>query len=145
MDNHPALFQQEIVVPETAVDANGHVNNVVYVQWMQDIAIRHFATAGGTAASDALGATWVVRTHTIEYFAPAFAGDTLRLQTWVSDLRKVRSLRRYRFLNKDSGQILVKGATDWVFVDRASGRPRAVPDLIRNCLQILTSESPSAS
>jgi len=136
MQCDPTIFRQEIIVPASAVDANGHVNNVVYIQWMQDIAIRHFDAVGGTAASDAIGATWVVRTHAVEYFASAFAGDTLLLETWVSDLRKVRSLRRYRFLNKANERLLVKGATDWVFVDRTSGRPWVVPDTIRNCLQI---------
>src|SRR5208283_2191819 len=93
-----AVYQIELKVPAAVVDGNGHVNNVAYVQWMQDAAIRHSAASGCTQATEAIGATWVARTHHVEYLRPAFAGDTVTVLTWVSDFRKVRSLRRYKFI-----------------------------------------------
>ena len=123
-----AIYQLQIVVPPEVVDRNRHVNNVAYVQWMQDAAVRHSAAAGCTALSQAAGATWVVRAHHIEYLNPAFAGDRMVVRTWVADFRKVRSLRRYRFVRVKDGAVLARGETDWVFVDVASGRPRAIPE-----------------
>ena len=122
-----AVYRHEFTVPESALDQNGHVNNVVYVQWMQDVAILHSETIGGTRLVQSLGATWVVRTHNVEYLAPAFAGDDIVALTWVVDFRRARSLRRYRFIRKRDRILLARGETDWVFVDSASGRPKAIP------------------
>jgi acyl-CoA thioester hydrolase len=131
-----AIRETQFKVPDSAVDANGHVNNVAYVQWMQDAAIGHADASGCTGMTRALGATWVARSHRIEYLSPALPGDTVRAQTWVADLRKVRSLRRYKFIRLADGAVLAQGETDWVFVDAQSGRPRAIPDDIRALFQI---------
>jgi acyl-CoA thioester hydrolase len=128
-----AIFRHEFIVPEQVVDRNGHVNNVTYVQWMQDVAIRHSEHTGGTRAAAAAGATWVVRSHRIEYLRPAFAGDRIVALTWVADFRRVRSLRRYRFLRSSDKAELAEGETDWVLVDAATGRPRAIPSEVMQC------------
>jgi acyl-CoA thioester hydrolase len=94
---------------------------------MQDAAVRHYGAIGGIPPTQALGATWVVRSHNIEYLRPAFAGDRLEVRTWVVNLQRVRSLRRYRFIRLSDGKLLVKGETDWVFVDALTGVPRPVP------------------
>ena len=130
-------FQFDMQVGEEVVDANRHVNNVAYVQWMQDAAIRHATATGCTEKTTALGAMWMVRTHRVEYLRPAFAGDTITVLTWVSDIRRVRSLRKYRFLRKADQTVLAEGETDWVFVDATTGRPRAIPDAIKDTLPIL--------
>ena len=131
-----SVFQFELEVPVTAVDENHHVNNVAYVQWMQEVAIRHSDASGCTRMTRTAGAIWVVRTHRIEYFRPAFAGERVIVQTWVADFRKVRSLRRYRFLRAADQATLAEGETDWVFVDASTGRPRAVPVEIQQAFQI---------
>lgn len=64
------IFKFDIKVTADEVDRNGHVNNVVYIQWMQDAAIRHAQTTGCTRESLAAGGIWVVRTHQIEYLSP---------------------------------------------------------------------------
>ena len=124
------VYRYEFTVPADALDENGHVNNVRYVQWMQEAAVRHYESIGGIPPTQAIGATWVVRSHNIEYLRPAFAGDRLEVQTWVANIRRVRSLRRYRFIRLSDGKLLVKGETDWVFVDAKTGAPRLVPDEI---------------
>jgi acyl-CoA thioester hydrolase len=121
------IFRYRFKVPDDSVDQNGHVNNVHYVQWMQDIAVRHYESIGGVPPTQEIGATWVVRSHHVEYLAPAFAGDEIEARTWVVNLRRVRSLRRYEFTRLTDGILLVRGETDWVFVDAQSGKPRAVP------------------
>jgi acyl-CoA thioesterase FadM len=82
------IYQFDIHVTADVVDRNSHVNNVAYIQWLQDAAMGHARTSGCTAATTAVGAIWVVRTHHIEYLAPAFAGDTLTMQTWVVNFKK---------------------------------------------------------
>jgi acyl-CoA thioester hydrolase len=77
--------------------------------------------------TEAVGATWVARMHRIEYLTPAFAGDTLTLLTWVADLRRVQSLRRYKFVRAADQKVLAVGETHWVFVDASTGRPRGIP------------------
>jgi acyl-CoA thioester hydrolase len=121
------IYPYEFSIPEEAVDENGHVNNVMYVQWMQDAAVRHYEAMGGRRLTLDIGATWVVRSHTVEYLRPAFAGERVRVLTWVVNMRRVRSLRRYRFARAEDGQLLVRGETDWVFVDMKTGAPRAIP------------------
>lgn len=122
-------YTKTITIPSAAIDENGHVNNVVYVQWMQDIAVEHYASAGGVTVQGE-NATWVVREHKIEYLQPAFAGQEIEIRTWVEDARRVRSLRKYEFVRKADGAVLVRGETDWVFVDTRSGRPLPIPQAV---------------
>lgn len=122
-----SIYSKTFIIPASAIDENGHVNNVAYVQWMQDIAIEHYSAIGGTNPMQLAGATWVVREHRIEYLLPAFANEEIEIKTWVENIRRVRSLRKYEFIRKSDGKILVKGETDWVFVDATTGRPLAIP------------------
>ena len=131
------VHRYEFTITPADVDENGHVNNVRYVQWMQDAATRHSEAAGCTQATRALGATWVVRTHRIEYLRPAFAGERVAVLTWVSDFRRVRSLRKYRFLRLSDRAVLAAGETDWVFLDAASGRPRAIPANVSGAFEVV--------
>ena len=125
------------MVPPTAIDGNGHVNNVVFVQWMQDVATRHFDSMGCAEAMRDARATWVVRLHTIEYLAPAFAGDRLQVSTWVVNFSRVRSLRRYQFARASDGKLLVRGETDWVLVNAATGRPCSIPESIQRAFVLV--------
>ena len=85
----PKIFHHTFIVPEDAIDGNGHVNNVVYVQWMQDVAILHSNHQGGTIEKYlSLGSSWIVRSHQIEYLSPAFSGDEIE-----ADLKFKNSFR----------------------------------------------------
>ena len=130
-----STFTKEITIPKNVIDENGHVNNVAYVQWMQDIALEHYASIGGIEAQGP-DATWVIREHKVEYFLPAFEGEDVEIRTWVENIRRVRSLRKYEFIRKSDNKVLVKGETDWVFVDTKAGSPRAVPDKVVKVFQI---------
>lgn len=117
----------DIEVKSDSIDQNGHVNNVVYVQWMQELAIAHWSALGGDAINREHAATWVARSHHIEYLRPAHLGDQIFATTWVDSVGKVRSMRKYAFVRKTDGQLLARGETDWVFVRVADGRPHAIP------------------
>ena len=122
-----SVYSKTYVIPASAIDENGHVNNVAYVQWMQDIAVEHYASIGGVQPTQLIGATWVVREHKIEYLLPAFVNEEIEIRTWVENVRRLRSLRKYEFIRRSDGKLLVRGETDWVFIEAKTGAPRAIP------------------
>ena len=125
------VFKHEFVVPEAVIDANGHANNVAYLRWMIDVAVAHFHSSGSADAMHEAGASWVVRSHRIEYLRPALLGDRIEASTWIVNFSRVRSLRRCQFVRVSDGAVLAKGETDWVFIDAQTGRPRSIPDEIK--------------
>lgn len=133
----PAVHRHDLTVTVDCIDANGHVNNVQYLRWMQDAAERHAEASGCTQATRAAGAAWVVRVHRIEYFLPAFGGERIAVLTWVSDFRRVRSLRKYRFFRVADEALLAEGETDWIFVDARTGRPRSAPAEVMGVFQVV--------
>jgi acyl-CoA thioester hydrolase len=135
-----SIFRFEIEVTANDVDRNGHVNNVVYIQWMQDAAIAHARASGCTKASQAVGATWVVRTHHIEYLSPLFAGDRVTVITWPANFQRVRSTRKYKFVRAKDGAVIARAETDWVFVNAKTGRPQSIPEEVRRTLPIVSEE-----
>jgi acyl-CoA thioester hydrolase len=134
------IYRHKLTVSLQDLDQNGHVNNVQYVRWMQEIAIAHYEQIGGLTPTQAHGATWVVRSHNIEYFHPAFLKDEIEICTWVVNIRRVRSLRRYEFTRTADNQLLAKGETDWVFVDLSAGRPMVIPKEVARVFTLLNSD-----
>jgi acyl-CoA thioester hydrolase len=134
------VHQYEIQVTPAVVDRNGHVNNVAYVQWLQDAAVGHARASGCTAATTAVGASWVVRMHHIEYLAPAFADDTITMFTWVVNWHKVRSLRKYKLIRASDQAVVARAETEWVFVNAKTGRPQPIPVEVKNTLPIVSKE-----
>jgi len=130
-----SIYSKTFFIPRSAIDENGHVNNVAYVQWMQDIAVEHYSSVGGVEAQG-YDATWVVREHRIEYLLSAYSGEEIEVKTWVENIRRVRSLRKYEFIRKSDSKVLVKGETDWVFVDTKTGRPFPIPEKVSQVFSI---------
>jgi len=135
------IFRYEFAVPVDVIDVNGHVNNVAYVQWMQDIAVHHFRVLGGEELMHAAGGSWVARSHHIEYLRPAFVGERIQASTWIASFSRVRSLRRYQFVRLSDGVILATGETDWVFINAKSGRPQSIPEEISAAFTLVNGET----
>ena len=131
------IYNYNITVSEKAIDENGHVNNVEYLRWMQDAAKHHSQEVGCDRSTRTLDATWVARSNWIEYFQPAFVGEEIALLTWISNFRRVRSLRKYQFVRLADRQILAKAETNWIFIDLKNNRPRAIPENISNLFKML--------
>lgn len=123
-------FKEIIRVGASHIDGNGHVNNVVYVEWMQRVAIAHSATWGVERLMEELGVTWFARKHVIEYLQPVFLDDRVEVRTWIADLGRVKSLRKYEFLR--DGKLVARGETDWVLVSVETGRPARIPDVMKS-------------
>lgn len=133
-----AIGTVQLVVPETAIDVNGHVNNVQYVQWMQEAAMAHSAELGWpTARFLALGRTWIIRSHTIEYLHSAHAGETIQVLTWVADFHKIRSLRKYKFRRPADGVVLATASTLFIFCDLTTGKPVAIPQEVQGAYTVV--------
>jgi len=123
-----AIGRMQLVVPETAIDVNGHVNNVQYVHWMQEAAMAHSAELGWPWERYAeIGRTWIIRSHTIEYYHSAYAGESITILTWVSDFHKIRSLRKYKFYRPADDIVLATAATLFIFCDMRTGKPVTIP------------------
>ena len=131
------IYQYSFAAPDKVVDENGHVNNVEYVRWMQEAATQHAEAAGCLQATKAAGASWIVRSHQIEYLRPLFAGDEVCIRTWVANFRKVRSLRKYKFIRSVDDAVLAQGATDWVLIDTQSKRPRLISEEVKGALVLV--------
>jgi acyl-CoA thioester hydrolase len=124
----PRIHSRRFSVPPDAIDQQGHVSNLAYVAWMQDLAIAHSTAAGWPMARYLeLGAGWVVRSHFIEYLRPAFAGELIAAHTWVPEFSQRATPRRFLFLREPDRHLLARAETRWVFVDLTNGRRRALP------------------
>jgi acyl-CoA thioester hydrolase len=102
------------------IDELGHVNNAVWVKWIQDVAVAHWAVA---APADHVAAfIWVVTRHEIDYRGNVRAGERVLAETWVADAPKgARFDRMMRFTSED-GRVKVEARTTWALLDRATGR-----------------------
>jgi acyl-CoA thioester hydrolase len=117
-------FETEISVPESAIDNLNHVNNVVYLQWVQDVAEHHWNKSTDAALREKLA--WVVVNHFIEYKAPAFEKDILTLKTWVENYSGVTSERHTEIFRKADQKLLVKAKTIWCLLDNNTGKPMRI-------------------
>ena len=133
------IFTYSFTVPESVIDENGHVNNVAYVQWMQDAAIRHAQSV--TEYKPPENSTWYAREHRIEYLLPAFLGEEIEVRTWLSEVKRVRAHRRYEFIRKSDGKVIAKGETEWVYMDAKTGRPIAIPSGVEEFFPVLPDPS----
>ncbi|MGJ3648631.1 acyl-CoA thioesterase [Sphingomonas sp. GlSt437] len=106
------------------IDELGHVNNAVWVRWIQDIAVAHWEAVAPPEHKAAF--YWVVTRHEIDYRGNVGPGETVTGETWVADAPKgARFDRHVRFLGAD-GNVKVEAVTSWALIDRASGRPMRV-------------------
>lgn len=124
----PNRFAWTFTVGRESIDVNGHVNNVEYVRWMQEVAIRHTQHLGADVRAAAAGLTWVVRSHHIEYRLPLFEDDEVEVRTWVDSVERVSSVRRYEIRRTKDDQLVASGETNWVCLNRETGRPMAIPE-----------------
>ncbi len=125
----PLIFKRTFRVRAYECDAYGHVNNANYVRYMQEAALDASAAVGyDEARYDQLGHIWLIRETNVEYLRPLRFGESVEVTTWVGDFRRVRSRRFYELRHPGEDELLAKGSTDWVYIERATGRPARVPD-----------------
>ena len=121
----------KIVVPvqPADIDERAHVNNTVYLRWIQEVAAAHWRNLASAAAREAV--SWVVLRHEIDYTSPAVLGDDVELETWVGKATRLTFERFTHIRRKADGQLLCKARTLWCPVDPRTGRPVRVSAGVR--------------
>ncbi|MGE7204787.1 acyl-CoA thioesterase [Sphingomonas sp. NPDC019816] len=121
-------YSMTITAGPEHIDELGHVNNAVWVQWIQAIASAHWEAV---APPEHVAAhIWVVTRHEIDYRGNVVAGETVTAETWVPNPPKgARFDRHVRFIGAD-GQVKVEAVTTWALIDRETGRLlRVTPEI----------------
>ena len=124
-----ARFTVTFDVSPDDIDDLGHVNNVVYLRWVQDVAIAHWLAASTEEHQRELA--WVALRHEIDYRHPARPGDAIVAETWVGTAEAVRFERFVEIRRAADGRVLAQSRTLWCPVNRATGRPVRVSDELR--------------
>lgn len=122
----PEIFTEQLTVTTAHLDAIGHVNNVVYLQWILDIAEAHWRSK--FLDHDVSTGYWVVLEHLISYKKQAFLNDKVTLKTFVEPPNGLRFPRNVHIMKGD--ELLVTGKTQWCWIDGQTNRPRQVSEEI---------------
>ena len=125
------IFEVEFKVELKDIDDLNHVNNAVYVKWMDEVAFKHWAYL--TRDKPIVNTIWVVNRHEIDYKSEAFLGDKITAKTYVGDTKGVTSERNIEFYKDNT--LLVKSKTIWVLLDAKSYKPVRIRENILNLLQ----------
>lgn len=118
------VFEKTITVSKGDLDQLNHVNNVRYVQWVQDIAEAHWLQ---NATKDILdNFFWVLVNHQINYKSPAFLGDQILVKTYITKSEGVTSIRHVEFINTNTHKIIVSSITKWCLLSKVNNKPTRV-------------------
>lgn len=115
-----AEFSLSITPVADDIDELGHVNNAVWVRWIQDVATTHWRAAARPEDVDAY--IWVVTRHEIDYLGNIGPGETVIARTWISDAPKGARFDRNIEFHDAAGKCVVRAKTTWAMIDRATGR-----------------------
>jgi acyl-CoA thioester hydrolase len=124
-----ARFEMVIPVLPGDIDEQNHVNNTVYLRWVQDIATAHWRAVASSKAQKSIG--WVVLRHEIDYKGPATLGDEVVLCTWVGEATRLTFERFTEIRRKSDGRLLSQARTLWCPIDAKTGRPVRVSADVR--------------
>ncbi len=125
----PEPFEIPIAIQSADVDGMRHVNNVVYLRWVQDAAVAHWRAIAPPADQEAIA--WVVVRHEIDYKYPAFPSDSIIARTWVGAATRLRFERHTEILRAADRRVLARARTIWCPVNPQTGRPTDVSPEMR--------------
>ena len=127
MEEIPATsfsFEYTFTVLPSHLDEQQHVNNVVYVQFMQGAAAKHWAANNNDAFKEEIN--WVVKRHEIDYHFPAFLNDSLLMRTWTGKLSAVTWERHYEIIRPADQKKIITAKSVWVLLNKQTGKPRRI-------------------
>lgn len=133
-DSFAARFERPLAVLPSDIDGLGHVNNVVYLRWAQEIATAHWEAAATPAQRDALA--WVALRHEIDYKHPALPGDALLASTWVGSAEAVRFERFVEILRASDRKVCAAVRTIWCPISRVTGKVTRVDEGVRRVFSV---------
>lgn len=119
-------FQISVKVEEADIDQANHVNNVVYLRWVQDVSEGHWLAV---ATPEMLkNYYWVAIRHEIDYKNSGFLGDELLLKTHLKEYGGVRSKRIVQIIRKSDSKVLVESLTTWILMASTNQKPVRIPE-----------------
>jgi acyl-CoA thioester hydrolase len=122
------IFEVPFSAAPEDIDELGHVNNAVWVRWIQDVATAHWQAVADPA--DIAAFLWVVTRHEIDYLRALGPGGHVTARTWVGEAPKGARFDRHIEFVGTGGMLHVRARTTWAMIDRASGRPlRVTPEV----------------
>jgi acyl-CoA thioester hydrolase len=127
------IFEKKITVSKEDLDNRHHVNNVRYVQWVQDIAEDNWIHNTSTELRDTY--YWVMLSHYIQYKAEAFLGNNLLLKTFVTKSEGLRSTRMVEIYNNDTNKLLTSSETIWCLMSHKTHKPTRITQEIVDLFQ----------
>ena len=129
MSPEAEVFELSLAVADADIDELGHVNNVVYLRWVQEVAVAHWRHSASAADQEKL--IWVVVRHEIDYVQPALPGDDVVARTWVGGATRIRFERNTELLRARDRAVLARARTLWCPLDVRTGKPAAVSAEVR--------------
>ena len=127
-------FEISVAVMPEDIDEQNHVNNTVYLRWVQEVATAHWQAIASSEAQGEIG--WLVLRHEIDYKAPVCLGDEIVLRTWVGKATRLTFERFTEILRRSDGELLSKARTLWCPINAQTGRPVRVPLEVREKFSI---------
>jgi acyl-CoA thioester hydrolase len=128
--DHPFPHILRAQVEDAHIDLMRHTNNVVYLQWLEDVAWAHSLALGlGPEQYEFCGHGLVVRQHELNYLAATRLGEEVLLGTWIAQVDRLSLHRHFQFVRARDGVTVLRGKTHYVCVDIAEGRVRRMPAL----------------
>jgi acyl-CoA thioester hydrolase len=127
------VYRMPLRVGKEHIDTLDHVNNVVYVSWIQDVADAHWKAVA--SASLRASCRWVVMRHQVDYLASAVDGDQLELVTWIDAAQGARSVRHVSIERLPDRKVLAYAETTWCLLDPATGKPKRIGPEIDQALR----------
>ncbi|WP_394373889.1 acyl-CoA thioesterase [Acinetobacter chinensis] len=135
------VFDMKITVQPEHIDVLGHVNNVVYVGWMQDVATAHISETGlGLEQYLEMNHAMVAVEHHVQYRKAAMLGDEIILRTWFYDINALYSFRQYAFFKAEDKSLLFTATTKWACVEISTGRAKRMSPTFMQAYQPLNSD-----
>jgi acyl-CoA thioester hydrolase len=119
------VFELAFTAAPEHIDELGHVNNAVWVQWIQQVAVAHWGAVAPWQHQEAY--YWVVVRHEIDYLRAAHEGDSILARTWVADAPQGARFERFIEFTGPDGKVCVRSRTQWAIIDKGLGRPIRVP------------------
>jgi acyl-CoA thioester hydrolase len=119
------MFELSFTAAAEHIDELGPVNNAVWVQWIQQVAVAHWEALAAEAHKQRY--FWVVVRHEIDYLRAAHLGDRIDARTWVGDAPQGARFERFVEFTGADGKVCVRSRTQWAIIDKTLGRPIRVP------------------
>lgn len=124
------FYEKTVVVGEQDLDDLNHVNNIRYIEWIQDISKEHWEKRVSKSVRDA--SIWVVRSHHIEYKNEARLGDVICIKTYIAETRGAISVRAVEMYHAETKKELIRSQTEWCLLNAKSFKPMRISEEIRS-------------